>query len=86
MPIYSNFNRLFPFGNAPLVLVNLRNWRCAASMALVGARRILPLLLLGSDGPAVLWWRHEPLVDFRPSGLCPDRKDCAGWTFSGPRR
>ena len=62
MPIYSNFNRLFSFGNAPLVLVNLRNWRCAASMALVGARRILPLLLLGSDGPAVLWWRHEPLV------------------------
>lgn len=31
IPRYSNLSRLLSFGNPPLVLVSLRNWRCTAS-------------------------------------------------------
>ena len=40
-----------------------------------GARRLVPRLLLGPDGAAVLWRRNEPVLDRRAGGLRPAGED-----------
>ena len=49
------------------------------------ARRVLPRLLLGVDGPAVCWWRDEPIMDSRNHAVRSTGKNSATGRCRGPR-